>query len=362
VAWRDLANPLAGGSELLVDELAKGLSRRGIEVSLLCGGPVERHSLYKAVRSGGTYSQYVRVPFRHLRRFRSNDLVVEVCNGMPFLTPLWRRGPSLCLVNHVHTELWRGRFNPAVAAIGRTVESRVMPFVHRHNLIVTVSPSTRRSLHGLGVADERIWEIPMGVADPPPLLDESDEPLFVAVGRIVGYKRIDLLLRMWRSVYPIVGGKLVIIGEGPGRIPLQSKNVEGVEFVGHVSEEEKHRLLCQAWVLLHPASWEGWGLVITEAAARGTPAIGFDVPGVRDAIRAGVSGLIATNEDDFTRHWIALAHTPSLRIEFGENARSLALSTQWSETVDHFMRAAAEAMARQRRPRMAAYGDEEDAH
>ena len=45
----------------------------------------------------------------------------------------------------------------------------------------------------------------------------------------------------------------------------------GVEFTGHVSEAEKHRLLCAAWLLLHPSAVEGWGLVVTEAAARGTP-------------------------------------------------------------------------------------------
>jgi glycosyltransferase involved in cell wall biosynthesis len=275
--------------------------------------------------------------------------VVEVCNGMPFLAPLWRRGPSVCFVHHVHTELWRGRFNPAVAAFGRAVESKVMPFVHRRNLIVTVSPSTRESLRGLGVADERIREIPMGATVPPPLFAESKEPLFIAVGRLVGYKRIDLLLQMWKSVYPIVGGKLVIVGDGPERQALQAMNVEGVEFVGFASEEEKHRLMCQAWVLLHPASWEGWGIVITEAAGRGTPSIGFDVPGVRDSIRKDTTGLIATTQEDFVKSWLELAHDAIRRKELADNARGLVLSRSWPVTVDQFLAIATEAMARQKK-------------
>jgi glycosyltransferase involved in cell wall biosynthesis len=335
-----MANPLAGGSELLVDELAKGLAQRGVEVSLLCGGPVAASFHYETVQSGGTYSQFVRVPFSYRRRFRSTDLVVEVCNGMPFLAPLWRRGPTLCLVNHVHTELWKGRFNPAIAAFGRAIESRVMPFVHRRNLIVTVSPSTRASLRTLGVADERIWEIPLGVEEPPASMSDSEEPLFVAVGRIVGYKRVDLLLKLWKSVYPVVGGKLVIVGDGPGREALEAEKVDGVEFVGYVSEEEKHRLLCQAWVLVHPASWEGWGLVITEAAVRGTPSIGFDV-----------TGLVASTKEEFAQQWIALAQNPARRDELGANARALALGTPWSKTVDRFMAAATEAIARERKHR-----------
>ena len=349
VSWRDLPNPMAGGSELLVDELARGLSQRGIDVSLLCGGRIEERVLYRTVRSGGTYSQYLRVPIKYLRSFRSTDLVVEVCNGMPFLAPLWRRGPTLCLVNHVHTELWRGRFDPVVAAFGRVMESRVMPRVHRHNLIVTVSPSTTASLGDLGVEHERIRQIPEGVAEPPRLHAKAQDPVFVAVGRMVGYKRIDLLLRVWKSVRPIVGGRVVIVGEGPERASLTSMGVEGVEFTGYVSEAEKHRLLCEAWVLLHPASWEGWGLVITEAGIRGTPAVGFDVPGVRDAIRPGETGLIATTEEEFAAQWILLAQTPALRSALGESARKWALSTPWSATVDAFTEVASEAMARHRR-------------
>src|SRR5580692_9972950 len=39
IAWRDLANKRAGGSEVLVDRLASGMTARGDEVTLLAGGP-----------------------------------------------------------------------------------------------------------------------------------------------------------------------------------------------------------------------------------------------------------------------------------------------------------------------------------
>lgn len=45
-----------------------------------------------------------------------------------------------------------------------------------------------------------------------------------------------------------------------------------------------------------PSLVEGWGLVVTEAAARYTPAIGFDVPGLRDSIEDGVTGVLARGE------------------------------------------------------------------
>jgi glycosyltransferase involved in cell wall biosynthesis len=346
VSWRDLANPLAGGSELVIHQLAAGLAQRGCEVSLLCGGPVERNSLYRVQNSGGQYSQYLRAPVHYLRTFRSADLVVEVCNGMPFMAPLWRRGPTVCMVMHVHGEQWSSRFGPMVAACGRFVESDVMPRVHRKNLVVTISESSQSALMGIGVPQKNIRVIPHGVAEPPPLVDKSPLPRFVAVGRLVGYKRIDLLLEMWESVRQQTGGVLTIVGDGPDRERLESTRVEGVEFTGYVSEAEKHRLVSEARILLHPASWEGWGLVITEAAVRGTPAVGFDVPGVRDAIVDSETGLLAADSESFKRHWIRLAEDEELYERFREAGIKRALSHPVNASVNEFERIAAEAMVR----------------
>jgi hypothetical protein len=95
VAWRDIASPHAGGSELLVDQLAAGLTRAGDRVTLLCGGPSAPHG-YEVVRSGGPYTQFLGAPFAYWRQLRDCDVVVEVCNGMPFLAPLWSRKPTTC--------------------------------------------------------------------------------------------------------------------------------------------------------------------------------------------------------------------------------------------------------------------------
>ncbi len=58
----------------------------------------------------------------------------------------------------------------------------------------------------------------------------------------------------------------------------------GVTFLGHVSEEEKRERLARAHALVATSVREGWGLVVTEAAASGTVSIGYDVPGLRDSI------------------------------------------------------------------------------
>jgi glycosyltransferase involved in cell wall biosynthesis len=345
VAWRDLANRRAGGSEVLVDRLAAGMAERGDHVTLLCGGPSALRP-YNVVRSGGTYTQFARAPLTYWRHLRDSDLVVEVCNGMPFLTPLWSGRPQICLVNHVHTDLWRMMFPRPVAAAGTFAESRVLPWAHRDNLFLTVSNSTADALREIGIADDRIRQICNGVMQPDPLTPRSPEPLFLALGRLTEYKRIDLLLKLWDRVRQVVGGKLVIAGDGPERARLEAMAVQDVVFAGRVSEEEKHRLLCSAWMLLHPALVEGWGIVIAEAAIRGTPAIGFDVAGLRDSVVNGQTGLLVKNEGQFASAWASLALDRERTESMGAVARERAERLHWSAAVEGFAQVADEALAR----------------
>ncbi|WP_030249203.1 glycosyltransferase family 4 protein [Streptomyces violens] len=342
LARRDLGNPAAGGSELLVDRLAGGLTALGHEVTLLCGGPVA-HRGYRVVSAGGDVSHFLRARGRFARRVGGCDLLVEVCNGMPYLAPLWHSGPTLCLVNHVHTDLWGLRCPAPAAFLGRRLERWALAGTHRGNLMVAVSGSTAEALHGLGVPRDRVRLVHNGVEQPGPLLPKSPEPLFLAMGRLVEYKRIGLLLRLWERVRPVTGGRLVIVGDGPERRRLEALAGPGVRFTGRVTEREKHELLCRSWLLLHPSLVEGWGLVVMEAAARRTPAVGFDIPGLRDSVLDGVSGLLARGESAFAAHWCALAFSPERRHALGRAAELRAARFRWSATVRSFRAVAAEA-------------------
>lgn len=344
LAWRDLANPLAGGSEILVDRLASGLVQRGHDVTLYCGGPVAPRS-YEVVDLGGTYGQYLRAPFALARHAAEYDVVVDVCNGIPFFSPLWQRQPTVCLVNHVHTDQWRLWFAPPVAAVGRALESRAVPRLYRRRLFVGVSPSTARSVNALGVPASSIRVVPNGVAMPEETWPKSPTPLFVAASRLVPHKRLDLLLDAWPEVRSAIGGELVILGEGPERSLLESRLTIGASLRGFVSEDEKARLMTEAWLLLHPSQLEGWGLVIMEAAARGTPTLGFDVNGVRDAVSDGVTGVLATSHDDFVRQWIALGRDAARRDELAAGAVQRATEFSWDRTVSGFEAVLTEARA-----------------
>jgi glycosyltransferase involved in cell wall biosynthesis len=354
VSWRDLAHAQSGGSEVLIDRLACGCVERGHEVALMCGAPTAPRR-YDVVALGGTYLQYLRAPLTYVRGFRGWDVLVDNENGIPFFSPLWRRGPVVCLVHHVHQDQWRLRFPPPIAAVGRTLEGRAMPAVYRRALFLCVSPSTAASVARLGVAPERIRVLPMG-ADPgePAPSGRSPTPLFVALGRLVPHKRLDLLLQIWERVRPHVGGRLVVIGDGPERQRMERLAGDAVELRGRVPDAEKRALLREAWLLVHAAMHEGWGIVVCEAAAVGTPTLAFDAPGVRDAIRDGATGVLATCADDFARQWIALARDAPRRAMLGDEARQHVERVPWSATVDAFLHVLDHAVARHEQTRTVA--------
>jgi glycosyltransferase involved in cell wall biosynthesis len=174
--------------------------------------------------------------------------------------------------------------------------------------------------------------------------------LFLAFGRLADYKRLDLLLRLWDRVRHVVGGTLVIAGDGPERPRLEAMAGPGVVFTGRVSDQEKHRLMCSAWLFLHPALIEGWGIVVAEAAIRGTPAVAFDVPGVRDSVMHGQTGVLVTTEGQFASAWASLAIDHRRREQLGQAARTRALQLHWSAAVEGFAEVADEAIKRGGKP------------
>ncbi len=336
VAWRDLANNLAGGSEVLIDTLAAGLTERGHDVALLCANPIGEPRAYRVQPNGGTVDQYVRAPLSYLRHFRDRDLVVDVANGLSFYTPFWRRRPSICFVNHIHTEQWAQWFPAPIAFAGRMLEQKAMPAAYKHRLFVAVSPSTANGLVDLGVDRDRIRIIINGTHLPEEIGTESTEPLFVGLGRLVPHKRFDLAVKAWEQVRPHVGGRLVIAGKGPELDRLRATAGPGVEIAGRITEQEKDDLLSSAWLMVHPASHEGWGLVITEAAAYGCPSLAFRVPGLRDSIVDGMSGILVDRPEDLAPTWRRIAEDPVLRGRLREGALKRAAACTWDSTVDRF--------------------------
>jgi glycosyltransferase involved in cell wall biosynthesis len=354
VSWRDLAHPSAGGAEVLLDRVLNGLHDRGHRVTLVCGGPLSQHS-YEAVDSGGTYSQYLKAPAICTRRFRDADIVVDVQNGMPYFSPLWRRRPSLCVVHHVHTDQWATRFPRPVAGIFRSIERRGMPLAYRNRPFVAISRSTALSLAAIGVPAESITVIESGVDAPAEAsVDRSGEPLLLSLNRLVPHKRVDRLLEAWRIAQAHVPGRLVVVGDGPllDDVRRQARSIPRVQVLGRVDEAEKKDLLSRAWVVLSAAHHEGWGMSVLEGGAYGTPCVAVDAPGIRDAVIDGVTGHLVHPRNDaeiasvLGRAMQQIVEDEARRKELGAAARSRALDLSWSHCVDRWEAALMDAASR----------------
>ncbi|NAY89103.1 MAG: glycosyltransferase, partial [Desulfurococcales archaeon] len=96
--------------------------------------------------------------------------------------------------------------------------------------------------------------------------------------------------------------KLYIVGGGSLKPLLEQKireeNLEDtVKLLGNVDEQEKLELLARAEALIHLGYPEGFGLVIIEALATGTPVIAYDLPPINEIIKNNVHGILISKDD-----------------------------------------------------------------
>src|SRR5205807_9805580 len=107
---------------------------------------------------------------------------------------------------------------------------------------------------------------------------------------------------------------------------------DNVTFWGRVSSQEKHRLMAEASALLMTSVREGWGLVVSEANACGTPAIVYDVPGLRDSVRAESTGLVVPpNPRELAGAMIRLSEEVELHGRLAANALRWSASLSFEE-------------------------------
>ncbi len=99
--------------------------------------------------------------------------------------------------------------------------------------------------------------------------------------------------------------RLEILGDGPALPVLKTLVAERgladrIHFGGRLPDIELAARVAAAWVNLQLSVAEGWGLSALEAAACGVPTLGYEVAGVRDSVRAGVTGELVPSGDVVT--------------------------------------------------------------
>ena len=363
LAWRDLDDVEAGGSEIHAHNVASIWGQAGLKITMrtsFAAGRPQRtvRDGYTVIRKAGRYLVFPRSVVSEITgRLGPCDGLVEIWNGMPFLSPIWWRGPRTVWLHHVHGPMWQMALPPNLAKAGSIMEEKIAPIFYRRSPVVTLSNSSKEEMvRELGFHRDRVTVIEPGI-DPKftPGGDRSPTPLVVAVGRLVPVKDFPRLIRLMHRVHQQVPEtQLVIVGEGYERDELQAlvgdlDAASWIRLAGRVSDEELVSLYRRAWTVASTSVREGWGMTITEAAACGTPAVATRIAGHSDGIVEGSSGLLATSDDDLVAALTSVLTDRDLRTRLQAGALERASQLTWDATaLGTFRVLAADALRRRR--------------
>ena len=347
--WRDPEHPDAGGAERYLLEVGRQFVKRGHLVHWLTasfpGAAAETVLDGIAIsRVGNRVTVYLAVPWVYLRRFRGKfDGIIDAENGIPFFSPLYARIPIVCLMFHVHQRVFERHLPFPVSTIFKWLERSFMPLVYARSKFVAISSDTKAELTELGVAPDRISLAYSGYQDSLIPGPKSATPTILYLGRLKKYKRVDLILHALVEVRKLVpGASLVIAGTGDQEANLrrltETLGISAhVRFEGFVSEDRKAELYSRAWVFAMASEMEGWGLTIIESNACGTPTVAVSVPGVREAIVDGESGILVSDPRDLPQALGRVLSDSSLREELATGALKRAAQFTWQRTAESIL-------------------------
>lgn len=296
--WRDTRHPEAGGAEILTHEVMRRLAQRGHEMTLFCpivqGSPTEEViDGVRIVRDGGKYTVYGKGRSYYKKHQEKYDFIIDEVNPRPFLNPKVLDGkPALMLFHQMIREEWKYELPFPLSYFCMFYENRwLVPY--RHTLTLTVSESSKTDLENIGFKNVDV--IPMGVSSKP--LDEigrkEQNTTVTFIGRLKRHKLPDHALKAYTIIKKkIPSAKMWVIGDGYMLPELKNMNIKGVTFFGRVKSEVKYDLLSRSHLVMVPSMREGWGLIVNESNAMGTPVVAYNVNGLKDSVVDGRNGLL----------------------------------------------------------------------
>ncbi len=345
--WRDIQNPEAGGAEVFTHEVMRRLAKRGHEMTLFTSrfrGCQLNQNIdgVDIIREGTKYTVYGEAK-NYLKAYKHHyDLVIDEINTRPFFAPHFAKEKQvIALIHQLAREFWFYETKFPVNYIGYHYLEKKWLSNYTNITTLTVSNSTKSDLQEIGF--KKVFIVPPGLNVRPlsSVKEKEVSPTLVFIGRLKKAKLPHHALEAFSIIKrQIPDAKLWVIGDGYLREKLESSATKDVVFYGHISNEEKYDLLTRAHVILVPAVREGWGLIVTEANAMGTPAIGYDVHGLRDSIRHGETGIAIKERSPpaMAQQAISLLRDRERLSKYSKNALEHAKQFSWDDTVDIFQK------------------------
>jgi len=344
----DPFSPWSGGAQRYCYEIGRRLVLEGFEVTWLSNGfqGAARDEVVagiRFIRHGSQYTSYIRSCLK-LSSSHRDALIFESISAIPFFTPILARHRTLSMIHHIvpFATLARkvGTFAPFVAG----VQNVLSPLLYRKRPIITNSRSTFDELRGQGYLDVQIVRLGVELPDPAMVAFDAKEKSVVMVGPLRPWKRIGHGLMAFASLpkewsLNVIGSfesdeyreELTYLAD---RLGIRGRT----NFTGRISEGEKNEIYRKASVAIVTSEKEGWGLAAAEPQAYGCPVVGYDVPGIRDSVHNGKTGILVRSGDVVALS-AALTHVtedPSRLRCLATNAHSLYRGYSWDEVFRDF--------------------------
>lgn len=337
---RDISNPAGGGAEVYTHEITRGLaSKYNCECVVFSSrfpnsDAEETIDGVRYLRKGNELTVHLWGFLYAVKNRNKFDKIVDQFNGIGFFTFFLHN--SVLLIHQMYREFWFRELG-ASGAFPYVLEPLLLR-LYRKRLAITVSESTKEDLEARGFGEVRI--VMNAITDLPEGEVKKDaDPTIVFLGRLKSTKRPEDAIEIFRKVKQRVpAARLWMIGAGPLEKVLrkQAEGLTNVVFFGWVKDKEKTALLQRAHVLVVPSVREGFGINVIEAASAGCPAVGYDVPGLRDSIRHGKTGYLTDSADEAATRIIELLNDRAAYEQLSRNCLDYAKGFDWRKRVDEF--------------------------
>jgi glycosyltransferase involved in cell wall biosynthesis len=314
--------PYIGGGEEWFRHIASGLADLGhfVEVFAFPMSGVESHESMGRVqvtRAGlfviDKWQPYFKRAVSHILTFffhpvRNSKCDVAIGQGSALLGAfplLWARHiPTICVVHDIYGLNDSIREKGLMKGVARyfAVERLLhkLPFA----AWIAVSQATKKKLERLGVPSTKITIVRNGIdANLLHHTPGNKRSSITYLGRLVVHKHPEDLMHALSLLDPNLKWTANIAGEGE-LLPLLQRLArrlgleDRVQFLGRIDEKAKVKLLSSSSCVVLPSMAEGWGVVLTEAAAVGTPSIAYDVPGVHEQAELIPSVILTKPRDE----------------------------------------------------------------
>jgi len=277
-------DPPLGGQGVLLHGMRAALERRGVDVATVSGrGDHAIH--YPRVTRRAPLDLSLQLNRRPDLLTRNRPDVVHAYGGPGGVLLVRRLGVPLVYTAHhtYHQAHGRGDARRALAPL----EARAY---RRAAMVLPVSRSTADAVHAMGVPSSHIEVMPPGIDVPDAEVPKHEPARILFVGRLEEHKGVLDALALMRAVLEVhPDGRGVMIGVGPLANAVRERVGSDARFElrGAVDRATLHDEYARASLVVMPSRYEGLGLVALEAQSAGTPVVGYDVDGLRDAAPEG---------------------------------------------------------------------------